>query len=90
MKIKKCLYNIIFWLTIIAVDFCIYAVLGLLLMQYEDFYDNSKGEMWSLVSMNTNEKIIYICLNIWNILNIIALICIFIYIIQKIYKRIKS
>ena len=32
-------------------------------MGYDDNYDSSKGEYWSLSSMNSTEKMIYICYN---------------------------
>ena len=55
-------------------DIFIYMVFSLLLMGYDDFYHESKGEYWSLASMTTFQKIVYISLHIWNILNIIVLI----------------
>lgn len=38
-------------------------------MGYDDFYDESKGEYWSLASMTLFEKSVYISLMIWNIIN---------------------
>ena len=45
MKIR--FIDIIYWLALLAADFFVYIVLGLLLMGYEDSYDKSKGELWS-------------------------------------------
>jgi len=56
-------------------------------MQYDDFYDESKGEYWSLASMNMQEKIYFFALEFWVILNIIGLVYILFYIGRKIYKR---
>ncbi len=83
VKTKIRLVNIVYWLAIIGADIFIFLILGLLLMGYDDNYDSSKGEYWSLASMNTTEKIIYICYNAWIILNIIVLA----YIGRKIYRR---
>lgn len=78
--------QILIWLAIIAVDIFVFIILGLLLMNYDDFYDSSKGEYWSLASMNSTEKVIYICYNIWVVLNIIGLL----YIGYKIYRKISK
>lgn len=75
--------NIIFWLAVAAADIFIFILLGVLLMGYEDQYDVSKGEYWSLASMNTTEKIIYLSFYGWIILNIIAGI----FILTKIYRK---
>ena len=68
--------SIIKWTIILIVDFIVYIFLGLLLMDYDDFYDESKGEYWSLSRMTIFHKVIYISFNIWIILN--ALLAIFI------------
>jgi len=78
--------DIVYWLAIIGVDILVFIILGILLMGYDDSYDSSKGEYWSLASMNIIEKIIYIGLQIWSILNIFGLI----FIGRKIYKQIKK
>ena len=79
------LVEIVYWLSIIGADILVYIIFGVLLMGYEDSWDNSRGEFWSLRSMNLIEKVIYLSLQIWNLLNAIGII----FIIQKIYKRIK-
>lgn len=78
--------DIVYWLAIISVDILVFIILGVLLMGYDDSYYSSKGEYWSLASMNILEKIIYIGLHIWSILNIFGLI----FIGRKIYKQIKK
>jgi hypothetical protein len=83
VKTKIRFLDIIYWLAIIGADIFVFIILGLLLMGYDDSYDSSKGEYWSLASMNSTEKIIYICYNSWIILNIIGLA----YIGRKIYRR---
>ena len=83
IKKKVRFIDIIYWLAIIGADLFVFIILGLLLMGYDDSYDISKGEYWSLSSMNSKEKLIYICYNGWIVLNIIVLV----YIIRKIYKR---
>lgn len=71
---------------LIAVDLAVYILLGLLLMNYEDFYDESEGEYWSWTSMNTSEQLTVVGLNIWNLVNILA----FIYLIYRTWKLLKS
>jgi cyclopropane fatty-acyl-phospholipid synthase-like methyltransferase len=89
-KTKKLFLKILLWFTIIVADIFIFLFLGLLQMQYDDFYDESKGEYWSWESMNTQEKIFALALDFWVILNIIGLIVGLAYIGRKIYKRIKN
>jgi len=55
---------------IILIDVIVYVFLGIILMDYTDFYDESKGEYWSLASMNTFQKSTYITFNFWIFLNI--------------------
>jgi hypothetical protein len=85
-KIKIKLIDILYWAAFIAADIFIFLILSLLLMGYDDSYDISKGEYWSLSSMNTTEKLIYIFYLIWIGLNTIGLV----YLGYKIYKRIKN
>lgn len=85
-KFKVRFIDVIYWLAIIGADIFVFIILGLLLMGYDDNYDSSKGEYWSLASMNKTERIIYICYNAWIVLNLIGLI----YIGYKIYKRTKK
>ena len=85
VKTKIRFVDIIYWLAIIGADLFVYIILGLLLMGYDDNYDSSKGEYWSLASMNSTEKIIYFALQTWNVINIIGVI----YIGHRLYKRTK-
>jgi hypothetical protein len=85
VKTKIRFVDIIYWLAIIGADIFVYIVLGILQMDYDDNYDSSKGEYWSLSSMNKWQLIFYFLLQLWNIINIIGLILIG----RKIYKRIK-
>ena len=85
VKTKIRFVDIIYWLAIIGADLFVYMIFGLLLMGYDDNYDSSKGEYWSLASMNSTEKIIYFALQAWNVTNIIGVL----YIGRRLYKRIK-
>lgn len=76
----------IIWITIIMIDLLIYIILGLLLMGYDDFYDESKGEYWSLASMTTSQKIVYILYNFWILLNI----CTVLYLIVRAFRKEKN
>ena len=80
------LKNILIGLAIIIIDLLIYFVLALLLMNYDDYYDASKGEYWSLESMTFWQKVNYIGFNVWQIINLIAIG----YIIYRIIKEIKK
>ena len=85
-KIKIKIIDMLFWVAFIGADVFIFLVLSILLMGYDDSYDISKGEYWSLKSMNATEKLIYFFYIIWIGINIIGLV----YIGHKIYKRIKN
>lgn len=78
--------NVTIGFGLIMFNLAVYVVLGLMLMDYDDFYDESKGEYWSLESMTTSQKATYIGLNIWNIINILIIG----YIIYKIIKIVKN
>jgi hypothetical protein len=85
-KFKIRLVDVVYGISIIVADLFVFILLGLLLMGYDDSYDSSKGEYWSMASMNSTEKIIYICYNAWIILNIVGLV----YIGRKIYRKTKK
>ena len=80
------LKHLIGFILILALDFAVYIVLGLLMMNYDDFYDESKGEYWSWESMNATDKLVFSSLQIWNIINIIAVG----FLIYFIIKRVKN
>ena len=54
-KTKICFIDIIYRRAIIGADILFYIILGVLQMDYDDNYDSSKGEYWSLASMNTRQ-----------------------------------
>ena len=78
--------NIAIGIGLIVFDLAVYVVLGLMLMNYDDFYDESKGEYWSLESMTASQKATYIGLNIWHIINIIIVG----YLIYRIIKIVRN
>ena len=73
-QIKIRFKPILIGLLILVLDIFIYLLLGFLLMNYEDFWDDSKGEFWSLASMNLQEKVIYLSFQVWNVINIAVII----------------
>jgi hypothetical protein len=85
-KLKIRFIDIIYWLAIIGADIFVYMILGVLQMDYDDNYDSSKGEYWSLESMNKLQLVFYFLLQLWNLLNILGIL----YIGRKIYKQIKN
>jgi hypothetical protein len=86
IKPKIRFIDILYWLSIIGANICIYLFLGILQMDYDDNYDSSKGEYWSLESMNRQQLLYYLLLQLWHLLNIIGIT----FLGRKIYKRIKS
>ena len=78
--------NIALGIGFILIDFVVYVVLGLLLMNYDDFYDESKGPYWSLESMTTAQKATYIGLNVWHFINVL----IFGYVIYRMVKALRN
>jgi hypothetical protein len=66
--------NILFGIGVLTINSVIYIAFGLLLMNYDDFYDESKGYYWSYESMNFYQKVIFIGFNLWNILNLILIV----------------
>jgi hypothetical protein len=78
--------NIAIGTGLIIFDLAVYIVLGLLLMNYDDFYDENKGEYWSLGSMTASQKATYIGLNIWHVVNIIIIG----YVIYRIIKIVRN
>jgi hypothetical protein len=75
--------NILLGILFILIDLVVYVFLGIAMMDYDDFYEESKGEYMSLESMDTFQKSIFISMNIWNIINVVLVI----FIIYKVYKH---
>ncbi|WP_341225570.1 hypothetical protein [uncultured Arcticibacterium sp.] len=86
MKRYLTIKNILIAIGIILFDLSVYVFLGLLLMNYDDFYDESKGEYWSLESMDFWQKANYIGLNIWHLINLIVIG----YVIYRVIKIIRK
>ena len=82
MKKTFTIKNIFLGILFILIDLVVYIFLGIAMMDYDDFYEESKGEYMSLESMNTFQKSIFISMNIWNIINIVLVI----FIIYKVYN----
>lgn len=81
------LKNILIAIGIIIIDVSVYVFFGLMLMNYEDFYNESKGAYWSLESMTLTDKFYYIGFEVWNVLNLIAIGYLIYRIIKGIRKR---
>ena len=77
--------KVIGFVVFIIADLAIYVLLGLLMMQYDDFYDETKGAYWSWESMSSFDKKVFVSLQIWNFFNILIAL----YLIFRIYKYIK-
>lgn len=87
MKKLFTLKNILIAIGLLLFDLVVYIFIGLMLMGYDDFYDESKGEYWSLASMTFLQKVNYISLHLWHLVNIIFIVFILFKIIKKIKKR---
>lgn len=75
-KILKAIFLIIF-------DLFVFAFLGIYMMGYDDFYNESQGEYFSFSSMKTEYKIVWGFYNFWIVLNCLFLV----YILYSIYKK---
>ena len=74
--------NIVLGVLFIFLDLVLFIIIGLIIMTYEDFYDESLGSYWSLESMTIIQKIAYIGFYVWWVLNILTII----FIGYKIFK----
>lgn len=81
------LKRVIIWLIIGLIDVFIYIVLGLLLMNYDDFYDESKGAYWSFESMNSYQKNVYIAFNIWVAIHQLLALYLIVRFIRKVFFK---
>nr|WP_288833937.1 hypothetical protein [uncultured Flavobacterium sp.] len=74
MKNLFTLKNVLIGIGLIVFDLFVYIFLGLMLMGYDDFYEESKGEYWSLESMTFSQKVNYVSLHLWYLINIIFIV----------------
>ncbi len=86
MKKLFSLKNILIGIGLIIFDLAVYIYLGLMLMNYDDFYDESKGAYFSLESMTFWQKVNYISLNLWYLINIIFIV----FLVYKIVIELKN
>ncbi|OMQ13578.1 hypothetical protein BXU01_03635 [[Flexibacter] sp. ATCC 35103] len=70
-------------IVVIFLDLAVYIFCGVYLMGYDDFYEESQGKYFSLSSMETKFKIVWIFLNFWQVLNCFLLF----YILFKGYEK---
>ena len=47
------------WVGILLIDFIVYLIISLTLLNYEDYYDESECKYWSLAGMMTIDKIAF-------------------------------
>lgn len=86
MKRVVSIKNILIAFGLILFDLAVYIFLGLMLMNYDDFYDESKEGYWGLESMTFGQKANYIGLNIWHVFNLTVLG----YVIYRVIKAIRK
>ena len=76
--------NKIVWIIIfLIIDFALWIAIGLVLLNYEDNWDSSKGHYFSLGGMTWLEKIAYVTYYLWIVFNM----GIILYLLYKIVKK---
>ncbi len=78
--------KIVIRLTLVLLDVFVGLVLGVLMMSYDDSYDESKGEYWSWESMNTFQKSVSVGLDVWWTINLVVIG----YLLYKFIKQIRT
>ncbi|SNR61313.1 hypothetical protein SAMN04487979_113104 [Flavobacterium sp. ov086] len=76
LKVLKIILFVIF-------DLLVFIFCGLYMMGYDDFYDESQGEYFSLSSMQTQYKVVWIFYNFWIVLNCLFLL----YVLFRIFRK---
>lgn len=79
------LLDVMYWLSLICAYLFVLFFLAMLQMDYDDNYVSSKGEYWSLRSMNTKQQISYFLYIAWILFSIVGLT----YFVRNIIRRIK-
>ncbi len=70
-------------------DAAVYLFLGVLQMDYDDNWDASKGLYGSFSSMSNWQLIYYLALQVWNIINLVALVYVVVQVV-KLYRKINK
>ncbi|TBV27626.1 hypothetical protein DMZ43_00820 [Meridianimaribacter sp. CL38] len=78
--------KLLFWFVFISIDVALYIIIGLILLNYEDTWDSTKGYYWSLGGMTLREKVAYISYYILIVINILIII----YLSFKFFKYLKK
>ncbi len=86
MKKILTIKNILIVIVIILFDLAVYIFFVMMLMSYDDLYDESKGEYWSLESMTSWQKASSIGINIWHVINLTVIG----YVIFRVIKTIRK
>ena len=73
MKSKNSILRILIGLSVVIIDLVVYLTLGLLSMNYDDFYDKSMGKYGSLKSMTFLQQINEFGLSFWNLINLLLM-----------------
>ncbi|TDW52397.1 hypothetical protein EV144_1011087 [Flavobacterium sp. 270] len=81
MKISNKL--IIKVISFIILDLLVFIFCGVFMMGYDDFYNESQGEYFSLSSMKNQYKVIWVFYNLWLVLNVLLIL----YVFYRFYKK---
>lgn len=58
----------------VFLDVVIFILCGFYMMGYDDFYNDSQGEYFSLTSMDAKYKVVWVFYNLWVFLNCVLLL----------------
>jgi hypothetical protein len=76
LKVIKIILFVVF-------DLLVFIFCGVYMMGYDDFYDESQVEYFSLSSMQTEYKVVWIFYNFWIVLNCLFLL----YVLFRVLKK---
>ncbi|MBC5775753.1 hypothetical protein H8S95_16890 [Pontibacter sp. KCTC 32443] len=87
---RRIIKRVAIGLALVLVDLAVYAVLGIMMMAYDDFYDESKGEYWSWESMTDFDRAVVVGLYFWHFINFVVACFIIYNAIRALNRRLSS
>ena len=87
---KSTTWSILYWSAFILADVFIYLFWGLMQMNYDDHYNETKGIYGSWESMSSNEQTYHAVFLLWNLINLIILGLLIRKIVIKRFKKIRA
>ncbi|MEM6724480.1 MAG: hypothetical protein AAF598_10610 [Bacteroidota bacterium] len=68
-------------------DFSLYIILGLGVLNYEDWYDEADGPYWSLQSMDLIDKAFYIGYHIWIVFHAVLVLMLIVWVLRRLRTK---